>query len=42
MGDINSSEDSIEMYFQRLDDPYTQVNKVNLKEVIFKNTPNIK
>ncbi|WP_227490953.1 hypothetical protein [Staphylococcus epidermidis] len=40
-GDINSSEDSIEMYFQRLDDPYAQVNKVNLKEVIFKNTPNI-
>ena len=39
--DINSSEDSIEMYFQRLDDPYAQVNKVNLKEVIFKNTPNI-
>ena len=38
---INSSEDSIEMYFQHLDDPYAQINKVNLKEVIFKNTPNI-
>lgn len=40
-GDRNSSDDSIEMYFKRLDDPHAKINKVKVKEVIFKNTPNI-